>query len=458
MKAGKIAMVLAIMIAAVSVSCSEKQAEPLNGDTSGSELPIEEENEEIHEITLAVAAKYDGIQGYITEFNDSGNKYHINVKDYLKDNEYSIEGIDRALNDLEKDIIRGDIPDIVYIDTNEIQKLSSKDSFTDIYSLMENDDSISKEDFLQSVLRSLEVDGHLYSLAPTFMISTIAAKTKFVNQENWSFSEFQSVFDSVSDKSEPFENGNNKQAVLHFLTDGSDDFVNNFDHTCSFDSPEFIQILEFANTFPDVDEYDFEQRSCRNDTALMSQLYIESFRDFNMKKQCIFGDDMTFVGYPSENGSGSKIIINRQFAIMEKSSEKYGAWEFLKSIVDADKVSPQMFGIPVTEKGFETVCESALEKPYYFDDLEGGKKTFFDETGYDSCTNLPIIIEPMSEADMHKYAEFVRGIDRMSSGVETVVNNIVSEETELYFSGEYSAQKCAEMIQNRVSILLSEQS
>lgn len=167
---------------------------------------------------------------------------------------------------------------------------------------------------------------------------------------------------------------------------------------------------------------------------------------------------MTFVGYPSENGSGSKFIIGKQFAIMENSSEKEGAWEFLKSVIDADKASPQMSGIPITEKGFETVCEAALEKPYFFDDLNDGKKTFWDETGYDSCTNLPIIIEPMSESDKQKYVEFVRGIDRISSGIESNVDNIIKEETELYFSGEYSAEKCAEMIQNRVSIMLSEQS
>lgn len=465
MKIRKFTVAAAFIIAAATVSCSEKQSEPIGNDSSKIEHQVETENDakteqtEIREITLAVADKYDGIQGYITEFNDSSDKYHVNVKNYLtNDNEYSLKSIDSAINDLEKDIIRGDIPDVLYTSTYEIQKLSSKGSFADIYELMENDGSITKEYFLPSVLRSLETDGHLYSLAPTFMISTIAAKTKFVSQENWSFNEFQNVFNSVSDKMEPFEMGNNKQAVLHFLTDGSDDFVNNFNHTCSFDSPEFIQILEFANTFPDVDEYAFEQRSCRNDTALMSQLYIESFRDFNVKKQCIFGDDMTFAGYPSESGSGSKIIIGKQFAIMEASAEKDGAWEFLKSVVDADKVSPQTFGIPVTEKGFEIVCEAALEKPYFFDDLEDGKKTFFDETGYDSCTNLPIIITPMSEIDKQAYEDFVRGIDRMSSGVEGVVDKIVKEETELYFSGEYSSEKCAEMIQNRVSILLSEQS
>lgn len=457
MKTRTFAVISAIIIAVVSVSCNAKPSEPINSGTSDSKPQFEEENGEIREVTLAVADKYDMIQGYITEFNDSGSKFNINVKDYFKDSEYSIESIDSAINDLEKDIIKGDIPDIVYLNTNEIQKLSSKGGFADIYGLMENDGDISKEDFLPSVLNSLETDGHLYSLAPTFMISTIAAKSKFVSQENWSFSEFQSVFDSVSDKSELFEMGNNKQAVLHFLTDGSDDFVDNFNHTCSFDSPEFIRILEFANTFPDVDEYEFEQRSCREDTALLSQLYIESFRDFNVKKQCVFGDDMTFAGYPSENGSGSKIIISRQFAIMEDSSEKDGAWEFLKSVVDSEKVSPQISGIPVTEKGVETVCKAALEKPYFFDELNDGKKTYFDEIGYDSCTNLPITISPMSEADMRKYAEFVRSIDRVSSGVESVVDNIVREETELYFSGEYSAQKCAEMIQNRVSILLSEQ-
>ena len=37
-------------------------------------------------------------------------------------------------------------------------------------------------------------------------------------------------------------------------------------------------------------------------------------------------------------------------------------------------------------------------------------------------------------------------------------NGIVSEEVSRYFAGACSAEECAEMIQNRVSIMLSEQS
>ncbi|MGN0575621.1 MAG: ABC transporter substrate-binding protein [Ruminococcus sp.] len=418
----------------------------------------EAEYTQIQDITLAVSGKYDSIQEIIAEFNSQSNKYRINIKNYSENYEYSIEGLGSAVKDLEMDLISGSIPDIVYLDSNEIQKLSSKEIFSDLYDFIDNDKDYSREDFLPNVLEACETNGHLFSFAPSFQIRTIAAKTKFAATKNWTFSEFRNIYDSLPAEIELFEMGNNKEAVLHYLTNGGADFVDYGNHTCSFNSPEFIQLLEFADTFPGVDMYNFELKSCRNDTALLSPLYIETFRDFNVKKQSIFGDDITFVGAPSNDGNGSVIILSEQFAIMESSDFKEGAWEFLKFIFNPDNTDPQMSGIPVTEKGFRTITEAALERPYYIDRESGNQKVYWDEYGYDPCTGAEINITPMNETDKKFYEEFVRSLTVSSSGIsDDQIINIVNEETVSYFEGECSAQQCAEMIQNRVSIMLSEQ-
>ncbi len=418
----------------------------------------EAEYAEIQDITLAVAGKYDDIQGKISEFNAQSTRYRINIKDYSEAYEYSVEGLDNAVKDLEMDIASGHIPDVVYLDSNEIQKLSSKGIFTDLYDFIDNDKTCSRDAFLPNILSACETDGHLYSLAPTFQIRTIAAKTKFADTENWTFSEFKNIYETFSDEMELFEMGNNNKAVMHFLTNGGSDFVDYSNNTCSFDSAEFIQLLEFANSFPSVDMYDFDQKSCRNDTALLSTLYIDTFRDFNVEKQSIFNEDITFVGYPTNNGNGSRIILSEQFAIMESSQNKDGAWELLRNIFDAENIDPQISGIPITEKGFKIVTEAALEKPYYIDESLGGTKTYWNEVGYDSCTGAQINITPMNESDKAFYEKFVRSLTAASSGIsDNQVSSILSEETDSYFAGECSAQQCADIIQDRVSIMLSEQ-
>ncbi|MBQ9956147.1 MAG: extracellular solute-binding protein [Ruminococcus sp.] len=417
-----------------------------------------EEYAQIEEITLAVAGNYENIKGAVAEFNAESLKYRINVKDYSEGYEYSAEGLNSAVKDLEMDIIAGKIPDMVWLDSNEIYKLSSKGAFADLYSFMENDRVYKKEMFLPNYLEAVETDGKLYSISDTFMIWTIATKADITKTQHWSFDEFTEVYNSLPEGMALFETGNNKEGALSLLTHNCSEFVDYENHTCNFDSPDFIRILEFVNQFPlSRDEFS-ERKSCRNDTALLESMYIMSFRDINKQKQCLFGEDITFTGYPGDNGAGSMLLLTNQFAILENSSNKQGAWEFIRTFFDDERYG-QMDGIPVTESGLEKVMAEALEPPYYFDETMGGQKTFMNEIAHDWSTNQDIKITPMTEEERKRYEEFVRSVNTASSGnFDSVVYKIINEETSAYFAGECTAEKCAQLIQNRVSIMLSEQS
>ena len=414
---------------------------------------------EIKEITLAVTFNIDSIQPMIADFNSGSNLYRVNVKNYSDGHEHTIEGFESAAHDLEMDIISGNAPDMVWLDTNETEKLASKGAFTDLYELMDSDTRFTREAFLPNYLEAAETDGHLYSITPTFMIRTMAAKSKFVDKENWNFDGFKAAYESRPDGMELFETANNRNAVFDRLSNSGADFIDMTTHTCSFDSQEFIDMLEFAGQFPGVDEYAWEQCSCRNDTALLSDMYFSSFRDINVQKQSVFGEAITFVGAPSADGKGSVMLPSNQFAIMETSDNKEGAWEFIKLFLADECCNGNPDGIPVTENGLKKVMEAALEPPFYYDELNDNKKVYMDETGMDSYSNEQIKITPMTDDEQKRYEQFVRGVRRISSGnTRLAISSIISEETEYYFAGEHSAKQCAEMIQNRVSILLSEQS
>ena len=413
---------------------------------------------DVKEITLAVALNIDSIQPMIADFNSGSNLYRVNVKNYSDGHEHTIEGFESAAHDLEMDIISGNAPDMVWLDTNETEKLASKGAFTNLYELMESDTRFTRDAFLPNYLEAAETNGHLYSITPTFMIRTMAAKSKFVDKENWTFDEFKAAYESRPDGMELFETANNRNAVFDRLSNSGADFIDLTTHTCSFDSQEFIDMLEFAGQFPGVDEYAWEQCSCRNDTALLSDMYFSSFRDINVQKQSVFGEDMTFVGAPSADGKGSVMLPSNQFAIMETSDNKEGAWEFIKLFLADECYNGNPNGIPVTENGLKKVMEAALEPPFYYDELNGNKKVYMDEIGMDSYSNEQIKITPMTDDEQKRYEQFVRSVRRISSGnTELAISSIISEETEYYFAGEHSAKQCADVIQNRVSILLSEQ-
>ncbi|MDO4864200.1 MAG: extracellular solute-binding protein [Ruminococcus sp.] len=414
----------------------------------------EAEFADIQELTLAVAGRTDSIQGSIADFNAQSTRYRVTVKNYSESFDYSIEGLDSALRELETDIITGDIPDMVWLPANETDKLSAKGAFANLYGFMDSDPAFPRDAFLPNYLEAAEVGGHLYSIAPMFWVETIAAKSKYVSAPDWTFDEFAEVYASLPEGMELFESANNRVAVLSFLTADGADFVDYASHTCSFDSPDFTALLEFAAQFPSPEEYDWEQRSCRRDTALLSLMYISSFRDINKQKQCTFGDDITFAGFPSESG-GSVLLMTEQFAVMAGSDNKAGAWEFIRSLLRDENFTGNIDGIPVTESGFELAMSEALEKPYY---LDGGQKVYMEENGSDTYSNETVKVTPMTEADRARYERFIRGITRSASAAyDSQIDGIVSEETAAYFAGETTAARCAEIIQNRVSILLSEQ-
>ena len=103
--------------------------------------------------------------------------------------------------------------------------------------------------------------------------------------------------------------------------------------------------------------------------------------------------------------------------------------------------------------------ESALEKPYYIDATCENIKVYMDGTTTDFYSGERINVTPMTTDEQEKYEQFVRSITRISSGnTELSISRIIDEETAYFFAGDHSAEQCADMIQNRVSIMLSEQS
>ena len=60
------------------------------------------------------------------------------------------------------------------IDDNlDIDNLADKGILTDLYTCIDKDGDIGREDFILSVLSSLEDDGRLYVMAPEFKLVTV---------------------------------------------------------------------------------------------------------------------------------------------------------------------------------------------------------------------------------------------------------------------------------------------
>lgn len=399
-------------------------------------LRDEEEVKNTQVLTLATPGGYmDEQMKMVEDFNREFNgQYRIEINtDYVTEGK---EGVGEAFS---KALIAGDVPDLVYMfDFSAMQNLAAKGALADLYPFIENDPELSKDMFMPNVLKAGEYEGELPLMPSKYMVSTIAVKTKFTcgAGQNWTPDEMMNAVNSMpEDMTISKFTDSAEQFMWDFIFHSSGSFVDYANRTCSFDSAGFVSLLELAKNCPKVDRaldgdmteaehqvyYSEKENAFKNDKAFMQGMWVGDYSSYQKEKERVFGDDdVTFVGYPSDNGKGSFLKCESPFAILENSENKDAAWAFIRR--------------------------------FYLDNYQKtvGKG---DGTG---LTYLSVLKKNNEYTDK-EFEKLVYAPDRAGS-YDYDIFDICLDEANYYFAGEHTAQQAADMIQNRVSILVSEQS
>ena len=431
-------------------------------------------------VTLGLMYSDPNITSKINDFNKASDKYRIRISDYSKYDEWDDEAekmTNTSSKQLKMDIIAGNAPDMIYTyDLSVVKSLANKDVYADLYEFLGTNGTVSKDDLIPSVLTAGECNGKLLSLSPSFTINTVAAKKKFVDHDNWTLDELIETYDNLPSGMKLFDEGNTKEAVFSRLTNGCCGFIDYATSTCSFNSEEFVKLLEFADRFSDTEDtpdwenasqeemdkyYDDMQVACRNDKALLSFINIYSGREYAQAKTGKFGEDISLVGYPSSDGKGGQLNLGQSFAILNNASDKEACWQFISQFFTAENYENtdvhMMDGLPTVKSEMTKILDATMEKPYWED--ESGKKEYYDDTYWMGNDGDEIVIPPLTKEERDALEKYI--CEASSSNVffyNNEVTDIVDEEVKSFFAGERSAQETADMIQNRVSLLISEQS
>ena len=140
---------------------------------------------------------------------------------------------------------------------------------------------------------------------------------------------------------------------------------------------------------------------------------------------------------------------------MANSSNPEACWNFISSFFTEEyQTSDNFYQIPALKTAFGKKLDDAMKKPYYTD--QDGKKVEYEDTYY--LGEKEMKIPPLTQAQRDYLEEYILGIKAGSYYYDEEVYNIINEEVQTFFKGEKTAQETASVIQNRVSILVSEQS
>ncbi len=426
-------------------------------------------------LTLAVTYADTMMTNIVTKFNKSNENYRIKIKDYSEYYEYD-ETAEKTLNSPQKqlqlDIASGNAPDMIVSMGGIEDKLAASGYLVDLYQYMGSNGTVSKDDILPNIIETAETDGKLYTLPVSFNLSTVACKKKFYDSSNWTFEDLKKAYEELPDGME-LSSAYSRQAVYNLCMMG-ESFVDYENATCSYNSPEYVEILEFANQFPDqkdiidwetaTDEemqsyYNEQEVAYLNDKALLKEMYISDPIDYKRTAVTEMGEDISIVGYPSSNNTGGVISFGNTLSILSTSSDPEGCWQFVSGFFaedyqNAPNGQSMIYDMPVVKSAFDSKIEDSKKKPYYINDK--GEKEEYDNTYY--INGEQVTVDPLTDEEAEYVKNLLTSVKRRTNAYDMDIEDIISEETDKFFAGESDAQSTADSIQNRVSIMLSENS
>lgn len=369
---------------------------------------------------------------------------------------------------IDADFLTGNAPDIMIADSEEIYRLNRLGILADLYQLMEQYDGIKKEDFTDCAIEGLTVDGKMPAVLENYYIKTAVAKTEFVPKEfeNWTATDAMNFYGMTAEDQDFCEFYDESSLADYMLKLEGLNCVDIKNNTCNFDET-FTELLDFCKQNPirvrsweSVDTFDdvhVMEQQCYglNDKFLVYEISINGFTSGLADKT--FGylneADLTFVGYPSENGCGAYItpaIGNGLMAVCSQSSNKEAAWELINKMIK-HRVRPEKFahsdvmGIPVFKSEWE----------YFYDLSEDNSSSINAEFyTYDGSRDIKKTISPEYKDMLRDYILSVPVNPYTPQSVEY----IVEEECDPVIFDDRSAEEAASIMQDRIETYLSEKS
>ena len=438
----------------------------------------------------------------IVKFNRASNTHRIVVRDYSEYN--TDDDYNAGIQKLNTEMLSGKLPDMIDINTYSmpVEQYAAKGFLTDLYELIDADADLSREDFVQPVLKALEsADGKLYQLPSTFAVSTAIALDKVAGDyDTWNLAAVKDAMTKLQDGASVFDVYRTKSDILQTcISRNIDAFVDWENGSAHFDSDEFKALLEFANQFPETydwenatdEENDSAQNRMNSGKQLMTDMYVSSFEDM-LHQLTGYNGGVKFVGYPSEDGTSNHTFqIDGSIAISSTCADKIAAWNFMKQFLTEDYQSgSNVWNFPINQKAFDQKMKDAMTEEYqtdengnvvkdengnpiripkmtYYTTDAGGGVAFAATTETAASTVViggsgvnedgSISIYAMTQEQADQILDLINATTAVYGYDESILN-IISDEAAAYFAGEKSLDDTANMIQSRVNLYVAEQS
>ena len=163
-------------------------------------------------------------------------------------------------------------------------------------------------------------------------------------------------------------------------------------------------------------------------------------------------EEITFVGYPSDDGCGSFFnIMNDQVAVSATSSpeKQKGAWEFIRMLVSYECQygngfsgmlgNNSEFALPINKKAFE--------------DMGRDQYSHEDEKVIDEFAGQEISDIYLTKSEYQKLFDFIRTIKKVNIGTERDIYEIINDEIFAFLQAKRLQRKLPKTYKTELSFL-----
>lgn len=393
------------------------------------------------------------------DFEKVNDNYTVEYRDYNGDSE-----------GLKRDILTDNAPDVyVYNGLSQMRKYVNLGAFADIDSLSEKYGGVNSDYFLSNVADAMKYNGKLYTMSEYFSPKFDFARRDVISREysNWTLDEFYSFAENMPEGmylGEYYMFHQPEDVFRYLCAFNLSDWADFENGKCDFNNERFIKLLEFCRDAkilekqPDYfyDEEYIEQRTIEeeinmkrlyNKEALLSSSFFADDLTAIITYMCKGGltvDECTIINMPNNSGTG-QINTGKFYSVLNCGNNEQGGWEFFNYLISFDRMTRYpLWNIPTTKDAFDYCMQ------YQYDGIRS------EDTIKNEINNVKIEID--SNIGQENYDYIINKIKSCSMLVETDDANILYEEFGKFINGEITSAECAERIQSRMEIMLSEQS
>ncbi len=465
----KMLLLLSVILIA-AVSCSPKSE-------SSSEISLTEPKFSENGKPVVVVGTFGYHDPLFSDQNNKPTDIEIEIVNYSKgiEADYSTKEKENAyydaiMHELDMALISGNAPDLLFMSPEDVERLNGLGALTDLYSLMDEQDELKRDDFLPCVLDGMTIDGKLPALMDGYDIYTAVAKTKFVPKEyeNWTAAEAMEFYNKFHDEMDFCDRNEESSLADYMLMVEGMNCIDRNNSKCDF-SGTFTKLLEFCRenpvqVVPTLDfskatqeqqrEYfvDLESKGI-NDVQLVFPIRITGFT--SGLGQDTYGyfnkEDITFVGYPSENGNGTYIYPSSSlFGICSQSGNKENAWKLLCLMLRHQPILEKSThdgtrGIPVLKKQLQRDYDRPADYHQSINNDDILYNAVEQEGGYITQEYKDMLYEYILSVPANPYRAHM-------------LQYIIDEEIDPVILDDRTAEQAAEILKSRIEIYLSERS